>query len=152
MGNIINILNLILQIVLTFIATFSIYMAFAFLDNDFGFDGLLGFVIFQPIMAVILSSSTILVCFIIGLPIRLNNKLNFWWKKHFYISIIGIICGLTFLLLAFFSDFRETVNYTFNGELNIKQVPNTLFSVLGWFLIIFFFLHTYLPQYPAKKH
>ena len=55
MNRTITILTIGLQVVLTFIATFSIYMVFALLDSDFGLDGLFGLFIMQPIFAVVLS-------------------------------------------------------------------------------------------------
>ncbi|HEX8426017.1 hypothetical protein [Hymenobacter sp.] len=96
----IAVLTLVFQIALTFIVTLCIYMVFALLDNDFGVDGLFGLIIFQPIMAVIISGATILVCLIAGLPIRMNNKLNYFWTTNFHIAIIGTIRGLTLLFLA----------------------------------------------------
>jgi len=146
MSKTITILTLGLQIALTFIATFCIYMVFALLDSDFGFDGLFGLVIFQPIIAIILSGLTIFVCLIVGLPIRLNNKLNHWWTKNFYISIVGTICGLTFLFLALLPTFNETVTYDLDGVPTLKQIPNSIFSIIGWLVTAFSLLHTYLPS------
>lgn len=151
MNKIITLFILVFQIALAFIANFCIYILFALLDSDFGIDGLLGLFFFQPIIAVILSVLTILFCLIIGLPIRLNNKLNCWWTTNFYISIIGVICGLTFLFLALFPAFRETVTYNINEQPTLKQIPNTIFSVLGWFLTTFFLLHLYPPRRLISK-
>ena len=139
-------LTLGLQIAMTFIATFCIYMVFALLDSNFGFDGLFGLVIFQPIMAVILSALTIFVCLILGLPIRLNNKLNYWWTTNFYIPIIGTTIGLTLLFLALLPTFSETVTYELDGEPTLKQIPNSIFSIAGWLLTAFSILHIYPPR------
>lgn len=126
-------------------------MVFALLDNDFGFDGLFGLVIFQPIIAIILSSLTIFICLIVGLPIRLNNKLNYWWTTHFYISIIGTVIGLTFLLLALLPTFKETVTYDLDGQPTLKQIPNSIFSISGWLLTAFSLLHIYPPRQLTEK-
>ncbi len=126
-------------------------MVFAFLDSDFGFDGLFGLIVFQPIIAIILSGLTILVCLIVGLPIRLKSKLNYWWTTHFYVSIIGAIIGLTFLVLALFPTFRETVTYDLDGVPALKQIPNKLLSVAGWFLTAFSLLHIYPPPQLTEK-
>ena len=151
MNKIISILTLGLQIALTFIATFCIYMVFALLDSNFGFDGLFGFVIFQPIFAIILSGLTIFCCLIVGLPIRLNTKLNYWWTTHFYVSIMGTIIGLTFLLLALLPTFRENVSYDLDGIPASKQIPNPTFSYIGWLLTAFSILHTYPPRQLTEK-
>lgn len=151
MNKTIAILTLGLQIALTFIATFCIYMVFAFLDSNFGFDGLFGLVIFQPILAVILSGLTIFVCLILGLPIRLNNKLNYWWTTNFYIPIIGTTIGLTFLFLALLPPFNETVTYDLDGELTLKQIPNSILSITGWLLTAFSILHIYPPRQLTER-
>jgi hypothetical protein len=151
MSKTITILTLGLQIALTFIATFCIYMVFALLDSDFGFDGLLGLVIFQPIIAIILSGLTIFVCLILGLPIRLNSKLNYWWTTNFYISIIGTIFGLIFLLLALLPTFSETVTYDLDGQSTLKQIPNSILSISGWLLTAFSLLHIYPPRQLTEK-
>ena len=120
MNRIITILTVGFQISLTFIAVFHIYMIFALLDNEFGLDGLVVFFVFQPILAIVMSISTIIACLLIGLPIRLNKKLNHWWTTNFYISIIGTVCGLTLILLALLPGFEETVtgcNYFYNVKL-----------------------------------
>ena len=151
MSKTITILTIGLQIALTFISTCCIYMVFALLDNDFGIDGLFGLFIIQPIIAVILSGLTILVCLIIGLPIRLNNKLNYWWTTNFYVSIIGTLFGLTFLFLALLPTFRETVTTDLYGHPTLKQIPNSLLSLTGWFLTAFSLLHIYPPRQLTEK-
>ena len=133
-----------LQIVLTFIAAFCIYMIFALFDNDFGIDGLFGLFIIQPIFAIAFSVLTIFVCLIVGLPIRLNKKLNRWWATNFYISIIGTICGLTLLGLSLLPVFNETV--TINGQKSLKQIPNSSLTYIGWFLTAFSLLHMFPPR------
>jgi hypothetical protein len=147
----ITILTLGLQIALTFIATFCIYMVFALLDSDFGFEGLFGLVIFQPIIATILSGLTIFACLIVGLPIRLNNKLNYWWSTNFYFAITGTIIGLTLLSLALLPTYSETVTYDLDGVPTSKQIPNPTLSYIGWLLTAFSILHTYPPRQLTEK-
>lgn len=151
MSKTLTILTLGLQIALTFIATFCIYMVFALLDSDFGFDGLFGLIIFQPIIAIILSGLTIIVCLIIGLPIRLNSKLNYWWTTNFYIAIIGTVFGLTFLCLALLPTLKETVTYDLDGQSALKQIPNLILCISGWLLTAFSLLHIYPPRQLTEK-
>ncbi|CAN5477736.1 hypothetical protein BH10BAC1_BH10BAC1_01390 [soil metagenome] len=83
------------QILWTFIWTFGIYMVSALIESDFGTNefGLFGEFIIQLIFGTILSVFTITICGIIGLPIRLNQKIKQWWLNNYYISIIGTIVG-----------------------------------------------------------
>jgi len=146
-SKIITVLTLVFQLALAFIAIFCFYMLFALLDNEFGMDGLFGLFIIQPIFGFILSILTIIVCLIVGLPIRLNKKLNYWWTTHFYISIIGAFCGLLLLFLASLPIFNETVSVIKDsGQETLKQVPNSILIIIGWFLTAFSLLHIYPPR------
>lgn len=151
MNRIIVILTLGLQIAFTFIAACCIYMVFAIHDSDFGFDGLVGLIVFQPVVAIMLSTLTIIVCLIVGLPIRLNHKLNYWWTTNFYIAIIGIVCGLCLLMLALLPSFSETVTYELDGVPTLKQIPHSTLSYIGWLLTSFSMLHTYPPRQLTEK-
>lgn len=151
MKNAIDIFTLVLQVAITFIVTFCIYMVFTLIDNDYGFDGLLGLMFFQPIIAGTISFLTILVCLVAGLPIRLNNKVNFWWINHFYISIIGVLIGVIFLVMSLLPSFRETITYDVADQTAFKQIPNSFFSISGWFLTTFSLLHIYPPRRLSEK-
>jgi hypothetical protein len=126
-------------------------MVFALLDSDFGIDGLFGLIVFQPIIAIILSGLTTFLCLIIGLPIRLNNKLNSWWTTNFFVPIIGAVLGLTFLSLALLPAFTEHVTYELDGEQTLKEVPNSIFSIVGWLLTAFSLLHIYPPRQLTNR-
>ena len=152
MNKIIDILTLVFQFALTFVATFCIYMLFALLDSDFGIDGIFGLFIIQPIIGIILVILTIIVCLTVGLPIRLNKKLNHWWTTNFYISIIGVICGLILLFLALLPSFNETAKVAVeNGQETLKQIPNSTLSYVGWFLTAFSLLHIYPPRQLTER-
>ncbi|WP_417429972.1 hypothetical protein [Halpernia sp.] len=121
-------------------------MIFALQDNDFGFDGLFGFFVIQPFFAIIISALSIFICFILGLPIRLNKKINSWWISHFYITIIGIFIGVLLLIISFFPLFRESVFVNINDSEVLKVTPNLTFVCIGWFLVTFSVLHTFPPK------
>ena len=151
MNKIITIVTLGVQIVVTFIVTFCIYMFLALFDNDFGFDGLFGLFIVQPIIGVILSVLTIIACLSLGLPIRLSKKVNYWWATNFYISIIGVISGLTLLFLALLPNFNDAATVIINKQETLKQIPNSTLSYVGWFLTAFSLLHIYLPRQLTER-
>ena len=132
------------QITLTFITAFCTYMFFAVLDSDLGFDGLVVLFIFQQLWAVIISGLTILLCLIVGLPIRLNKKINHWWTTNFYIPIIGIVVGLSLLILATLNE--KPVLATIEGKEVLKQIPDLTLMICGWLLTAFCILHTYPPR------
>ena len=126
-------------------------MIFALLDYQGGIEGMVGMVIFQPILAVILSVCTIVICLIVGLPIRLNKNLFNWWTNKFYIPIIGIICGISLLILSFFPYFLQTITMEIEGQETIKKIPNLSLVLSGWFLTAFSTLHLFPPLILRKK-
>lgn len=146
-----NILILGFQVALTFIATFCIYMVFALFDNDLGFDGLFGLFLIQPLIAIVISCMTILICLLLGLPIRINKKINYWWTTNFYVSIIGVFVGLSLFFLATLTNFRETVLVNIDGQEMIKQVPNSTLIYIGWILTTFSILHSFPPRQMIEK-
>ena len=151
MNNITAKLTFVFQIAFTFIVIFCIYMFFALFDNEFGIDGLFGLFIIQPIIAIVLSTLTIIVCLLLGLPIRLNKKINHWWTTNFYISIIGIFCGLIILFMALLPNFKETVTIIIDKQETLKQIQNSTLSYIGWFLTAFSFLHFFPPRQLTKR-
>jgi len=151
MSKIIDILTLVFQFALTLVVIFCVYMLFALLDSDFGIDGFFGLFIIQPIIGLVLSVLTIIVCSTVGLPIRLNKKLNHWWIEKFYISIIGAVCGLILLFMALLPNLSETVTLIVDKQETIKQIPNSTLSYIGWFLTAFSLLHTYPPRQLTER-
>ena len=121
-------------------------MVHAILDSDFGVDGLFGLLIIQPIFGAVLSVLTIICCFIVGLPIRLNRNIKTWWIRNFYISIIATICGLILLFLAMIPLFTETVRTQVDGQETLKNIPHSFLSYTGWFLTAFATLHLFPPD------
>jgi len=99
-----------IQLFLTFVTTSCIYMFYAFIDSNKGFDEIVGLIIFHSIFAILFSSITIFICLIVGLPLRFIKRLNYWWISNFYISIIGIFIGVIFILMSLIPAFSDTVN------------------------------------------
>jgi len=151
MRKIITIFTILIQVVSTFTLMFFMYMIFAFIDSDFGMEGVFGLIVFQPIFAIILTIITVILCFIIGLPIRLSISINSWWIKHFYIAIIGVVFGIVLIVLSLLPDYMETIQIEKDGEIIIKQIPNISLSIFGWFLTAFSILHIYPPKIITNK-
>ena len=139
MNRIFKILFLFLQIIITFVVLFVIYMFFALMDNDFGFDGLFGLITIQPMLAVFFSVLTIIICLIIGLPIRLIKNINYWISKHWYISIICIFIGIVLLFCSFL------LKQPYYIEDGIIEIPNAILAGTGWFMTAFSILHFFPP-------
>ena len=137
-------LSLLFQLCVTFAVLFVIYIVYALLDfAEADMMNGIGFVIFQPLFGFILSVVTIITCFVLGLPIRLNAKLRQWWLSRPLLSIIGFAIGLILLLVSFNPNLTETKQIILDGTVVDKEVPNTMTSITGWFLTAFCLLHFY---------
>jgi hypothetical protein len=130
----------------------GIYMLFALSDYQGGFDEMVGMVIFQPIVAGIVTVLTIIICFIAGLPIRLNKGIYNWWTNKIYIPILGICCGMGLLILSFFPYFLQaTTVIEPNGEEITRTIPSIHLVLTGWFLVAFSTLHLFPPLFISKR-
>ena len=109
--------------------------------NDFDFPNAIGFLIFQPIFGFIICALTILICIILGLPIRLITGLNNWWVQKPFIVFVGVAIGLILLLMSLFITHK--VIFIKEGQETAKQVPNIILAGSGWFLTAFCLLHFY---------
>ena len=140
------VLSLVFQLFMTFAILFVIYIVYALLDVDEAdMINEIGFIIFQPLLGFILTSITIAICFVLGLPIRLNSKVKDWWVARPLLPIIGAVLGLLLQLLAFNHNLTETKQVVLNVATVHKEVPNLVVSISGWFLTAFCLLHLY-PQ------
>ncbi len=133
----INLTILFIQCSVTFVMLLFIYMIFVLLDYQGGIDGFIGTTIFQPILGGLISIVTILVCLIIGLPIRLVKTINSWCSKNYFIFILGTITGLTLLAVSFLPSFKESVKTTIENQETTKEIPNLILVSIGWFLTAF---------------
>lgn len=119
-------------------------MIFAVLDNDEA-DLINEIALFaiQSIYGIVFSALTIAVCIIVGLPIRLTERLYKWWSTKPTVALTGIITGLIVLVTSLNSHFSETTNVIIEGEQKTKQIPNINLALIGWFLTAFCLLHLY---------
>lgn len=132
------------QLFWTFIALSVIYLLFVNVDlekADFIYQLL--FIVFKPVFLITACVSTVLICFVVGLPIRSIEKLNHWWirKSMMQLSIFGL--GCTLLILSGNSTFAEMVIIETDGVELVTSRPNFTLITSGWFLTAFSILHFY---------
>jgi hypothetical protein len=143
---VLNLIILGLQGITTFIALVVIYMAFALLDYQGGIDGFIGTTLFQPIIGGFISVMTIGVCLLVGIPIRINSRINFWWRERFWLSISGVLLGLSLIVISVLPAMTETINATIEDEIIKKQIQDLAAATMGWFLTAFSLLHVFPPN------
>ena len=96
-----------IQIGATFIVLMLTYMLFALIDYSSGINGFIGITFIQPIFAAIASFISIVFCFLLGLPIRLSNRINYWWTDHFYLPLTILFIGIVLLSLSVIPFFSK---------------------------------------------
>ena len=86
---------------------------------------------------------TMIICIIVGLPIRLIPKVYGFWMKYPFIAFIGLLTGFVLLWMASMPRGGQEEKVFINGEQPFEIMRNeTLFDV-SWFTIAFFLLHFY---------
>lgn len=105
-----------------------------------GLDGLVVFG-FYLLFGIILTILTIAFCIVLGLPIRLCKRFRDWWRKNWYISLIGMITGLICYIV-----FLVVNPQVFSGDWESPE-KLLLLGILGWIMLIFFCLHLYWPSF-----
>jgi hypothetical protein len=137
-----SLLTIFFQVFITYAVLLTVYFVYALIDIDgFGFDSLVGFVLFQPLFAFLLVTLTIVLGILIGLPVRLNHRIRAWWYTKPLIAIVGAVVGLILLGSALLPFLGETKQVDIDGVIHSKQIPNLLLAVSGWLITAFCLLH-----------
>jgi hypothetical protein len=145
LNKIVNIILLLLQAGLAFVIIFCTYMIFAIFEYKGGVANFVGLALFQPLLGMLSSGLTVVACLLIGLPIRLNKKLNSWWREHYYISIILILIGFSFCVASLTPSFIEEISYRMDGMDFTNTVPNRFLSIMGVFALSIGTTHLFPP-------
>jgi hypothetical protein len=130
---------------ITFVALIVIYMIFVLLDYQGGIDSFIGTTLFQPIIGGLISIATIAICLLVGLPIRIRDRINTWWTKRIWLSMLATLAGLFLFVLSLLPSMMKTINVTIEDEIIQKQIPNIGLATAGWFLTGFSLLHLFPP-------
>lgn len=88
---------------------------------------------------------TMAFCLAIGLPIRMNSKINSWWRVHQLIPIAGAIIGSLTMLLGYYIRTEQVNPMDARGGVEVLIIPHPFVSICGWSLAMFCLLHLYLP-------
>ncbi len=111
-----------------------LYLVFTLLEYQGGFEEFFGLVLFQPLMGLVVSTITALICLISGLPIRLIPRVKNWWREKFFISVSFWLAGYAFVVFGL-------VSKLILGDWVLVAV------ILGWFLIPFGTIHLTIPTF-----
>ncbi|MFN8416750.1 MAG: hypothetical protein U0U66_10500 [Cytophagaceae bacterium] len=137
-------LTTVIQVSWTTCVLFFIYMLYV-IEGTVEYDLIigLGLITIAPLIGLVLIGLTVGFCLLVGLPIRLNNKINNFWLEHIKISIVGILIALILFILSFNSYFTEWREVPVEFGTVMKEEPNLVLALSGWFVMAFSLLHLY---------
>jgi len=140
-----NLIVFLIQSTLTLFLLLFIYMILVLIDYEGGFDGFVATTVVQPILGLFFALVTIGICLLIGLPIRISQPINSWWRKNYWIGIVSLFIGTSLLgaSLYFTEMYRET-------DIE-KEIPNITLATSGWFITAFSVLHIFPPENVAVR-
>lgn len=136
-----SISTLVLQIIACYIILYALYVItgpLSYLEVD-----AINIIMYVIVVPNYLITATILVCVVMGLPLRLSASLNNWWLKKQRIPVTGIIVGF-FLASNIVSreNFDSVATYTLTQPYPIL-LKEYFIEISGWFICAFSALHCY---------
>ena len=106
------------------------------------YDGALS-MIFQPIMGALFAGAAVLLCLVLGLPIRLVAKLRRSWQRLWWLPFFLGAVGFVLMVLSWQPLFRQTV-HDYDTGTNVRTFRPAL-APGGWLLSVFAALHFWFP-------
>lgn len=143
MSRFVSISIFIIQALFAFLVNMALFLVYAAWTYEGGIDGFTGMVFFQIIYAVIFGLVTLLVCGIMGLPIRLSKRLYTWWTAHSWVSLLIMLAGLVLFFMSLTHTYMKQV--WLEDSRQWKSIPNPGLSMMGWALTGFGALHVFPP-------
>jgi len=139
---------IIAQLAVAFVVAWFYYMVAMMMTTYDGFASL----ILQPIMGAIFAGLAVLLCLLLGLPIRLVRTLRQLWRKLWWLPLFLGAVGLVLMIMSWLPPFRQTV-HDFATDTQI-QTFHPAMALIGWLLSVFAALHFWfpLPRFLRRVH
>ena len=128
---------IIAQFAVAFVVAWFYYMIAMMMTS---YDGVLS-MIFQPIMGAIFAAVAVVLCFILGLPIRFIRSLRKVWRSVWWLPLFVGAVGFVFMVMSWV--LRVTVHDPATGM--EVQTFQPAMAIVGWFLSVFAALHFWFP-------
>lgn len=139
---------IIAQLAIAFLVAWFYYMVAMAMTV---YDGVLS-MIFQPIMGAIFAGLSVVLCFVLGLPLRYIAKWRQAWQRLWWLPFLLSGIGFVLLVLSWQLPFRQTV-HDYTAGLDIQTFQPAV-ALSGWLLSVFAALHFWfpLPQLLRRPH
>jgi hypothetical protein len=130
---------IIAQVAVAFAVAWLYYMLAMMMTT---YDGILSMIL-QPIMGAIFAGIAVVLCLLLGLPIRLISAVRQLWGRFWWLPLFLGAVGFGLMVTSWLPPFRQTVHdYTTGREIETFQ-PTMVVS--GYLLSVFAALHFWLP-------
>ena len=106
------------------------------------YDGPLS-LIFQPIMGALFAGAAVLLCLVLGLPIRLIAKLRRPWQRLWWLPFFLGAVGLVLMVLSWQPPFQQII-HDYDTGMDVQTFQPAL-ALSGWLLSVFAALHFWFP-------
>jgi hypothetical protein len=143
-------IGLIFQLLLTHLL---LVVAFLYFDpfNELGREAdtinMMAFGIFLPL---VVSGATVILCFILGLPLKLHPHLRQWWFSRPVLQLLLLAIGILLLIFSNSQALQVSKEMTEHGEVVKRWYTNEHLSLPGWFLTGFVLIH--LTTTSMREH
>jgi hypothetical protein len=127
------------QLAVAFMVAWLYYMLAMLMTT---YDGILS-MIFQPIMGAIFAGVAVLLCLLLGLPIRLVPPLRRVWRRVWWLPLFLGSVGFLLMVASWLPPLRQTV-HDYTRDMEIQTFQPAL-ALSGWLLSIFAALHFWFP-------
>ena len=140
-----------------FISTVFLFFAFFYFDPINALDQeaeTINFLVFGIVVQLKFLSLTILACILVGLPLRIIPRMQFWWLSRFFLQLLVLGTGIAILVLSKLDGLRVVETVIQNGEMVVKDYSDLKVSLSGWFLTAFALLHfnpSNIAEYFSNK-
>jgi hypothetical protein len=130
---------IIAQLLVAFGVAWFYYMLAMMMTTYDGFASL----ILQPIMGAIFAAIAVVLCLLLGLPIRLVATLRQLWRKIWWLPLFLGAVGFVLMIVSWLPPFRQTVHdYATDTQIQTFQPAMALSA---WLLSVFAALHFWFP-------
>jgi hypothetical protein len=130
---------ILLQIAAGLLVAWIYYMLGMLMTTYDGFPSL----VLQPFMGALFALVAVLLCSLIGLPIRRVASVRRFWRSVWWLPLLLGALGFVLMVLSWLPPFRQTV-YDELRQMEVQTFQPTL-ALSGWLLSVFAALHFWFP-------
>lgn len=130
---------IVIQVTTALLVAWLYYMIAMMMTTYDGFPSLL----LQPFMGAIFACVAVLICLLIGLPIRFVVSVRRLWQRLWWLPLFLGSLGFVLMVLSWLPPFRQTT-YDQIRQMEV-QTFQPILAVSGWLVSIFAALHFWFP-------